>query len=76
MVVEHESNKDTVFRLIFKLTVLFSSSPLLSSSEQNSPSSPLALGTAALKDGGPQVRTRYSFRLFVLQCSDNNKNLY
>ena len=49
-----------------QLTVWFSSSPLLSSSEQLSPSSPFAFGTAVLSEGGPQVRTKYSFLLLVL----------
>lgn len=69
LVEEHKKrarSQGPSFQAKYKLTVLLSSSPLLSSSEQLSPSSPLAFGTAALKDGGPQVRTRYSFRLFVL----------
>ena len=53
-----------------KLTVWFSSSPLLSSSEELSPSSSFPLGTAVLRDGGPQVRTRYSF-LFLVLAEDN-----
>lgn len=48
------------------LTVWFSSSSLRSSSEQLSPSSPFPLGTAVLTDGGPQVKTRYSFLLLEL----------
>lgn len=49
-----------------KLTVWFSSSPLLSSSKELSPSSPFPSGTDVLIDGGPQVRTRYSFLFLEL----------
>ena len=52
--------------MTLELTVSFSSSPLLSSLEPLSSSSSLPLGTAALKDGGPQVSTRYSFLLLEL----------
>lgn len=57
---------DAESNIRWTLTVWFFSSSLPVSSEQLSSSSAFPLGVAVLKDGGPQVSTKYSFLFLVL----------